>query len=136
MGNDLSGSAHANNTRVKIHVTNLDTLDEFEGNDLVNTDYLPKLQSWIQKKKYACNENYKTGPSTGHEEDESILQLQVDIFNFGLRKIEKSDMDKIKEEMEALKHERLMIDREMKLFNFHFFSLNSRDGARHPSGYG
>ena len=32
-------------------------------------------------------------------------------------------MDKIKEEMEQLKHERLMIDREMKLFNFYFFSM-------------
>jgi hypothetical protein len=36
-------------------------------------------------------------------------------------------MEKIKEEMEALKQERLMIDREMKLFNFHFFSMTNRD---------
>ena len=32
-----------------------------------------------------------------------------------------------KEEMDALKQERLMIDREMKLFNFHFFSMTNRD---------
>lgn len=37
-------------------------------------------------------------------------------------------MEKIKEEMEALKQERLMIDREMKLFNFHFFSMINKDG--------
>lgn len=36
-------------------------------------------------------------------------------------------MEKIKEEMDALKQERLMIDREMKLFNFHFFSMTNRD---------
>ena len=36
-------------------------------------------------------------------------------------------MEKIKEEMEALKQERLMIDREMKLFNFHFFSMTNKD---------
>jgi len=50
----ISGHAPQNNdgTNVKIHVTNLDSLDEYEGNSTVNTDYLPKLQSWINKKKY------------------------------------------------------------------------------------
>jgi hypothetical protein len=46
-----------------------------------------------------------------------------------LKKIEKSDMEKIREEMEALKQERLMIDREMKLFNYHFFSVMNKDAA-------
>ena len=56
--------------------------------------------------------------------DQDLLLLQVDIFKFWLKKIDKSDIEKIKEEMEALKQERLMIDREIKLFNFQFFSLN------------
>ena len=38
-------------------------------------------------------------------------------------------MEKIKEEMEVLKQERLMIDREMKLFNFHFFSMLNKEGG-------
>lgn len=49
-----------------------------------------------------------------------------------LKKIDKSDMEKIREEMDALKQERLMIDREMKLFNFHFFSSHTKENK----GYG
>lgn len=126
MGPDSSMN-HSSGSSVKIHVTNMDSLDEYEGISLVNNDYMPKLQSWIQKKKYSCTENYHTGAATGHEDHESILSLQVDIFKFMLKKLDKSDMDKIKEEMDCLKQERLMIDREMKLFNFHFFSLCSKD---------
>ena len=133
MGPD-SSSAAGSASNVRIHVTNNDTLDEYEGQSLVNNDYMPKLQSWIQKKKFSCTENYRTGAHTGHEDHESVLELQVDIFKFGLKKIEKSDMDKIKEEMEALKHERLMIDREMKLFNFHFFSTHAKDNKPHAYG--
>jgi hypothetical protein len=44
-------------------------------------------------------------------------------------------MEKIKEEMEALKQERVMIDREMKLFNFHFFTLNNKE-VQHKTGLG
>ena len=32
-----------NGSNVKIHVTNLDSLDEYEGISIVNNDYLPKL---------------------------------------------------------------------------------------------
>ena len=70
-----------------------------------------------------------------HDVDEEGLQLQVDIFKFYLKKIEKSDMEKIKEEMEALKLERLQIDREMKLFNFYFFSMTNKESS-HKSGLG
>lgn len=124
MGSDAT-SAQSQGSKVKIHVTNLETLDEFEGNHAINTDYLPKLQSWINKKKYQCLEQYPTA------DDDLLLQLQVDIFKFMLKKIEKSDMEKIKEEMEALKQERLMIDREMKLFNYHFFTMVGRDHTQH-----
>jgi hypothetical protein len=127
---DASLWAAGSASNVKIHVTNNDTLDEYEGQSLVNNDYMPKLQSWIQKKKFSCTENYRTG----HEDHESILELQVDIFKFALRKIEKSDMEKIREEMESLKQERLMIDREMKLFNFHFFSSHTKDSKSHSYG--
>lgn len=58
-------------SNVKIHVTNLDSLDEFEGTSLVNNDYLPKLQSWINKKKYNCSENF-SGMS-GQCDDEDAL---------------------------------------------------------------
>lgn len=84
----------------------------------------------MNKKKYSCTEKY----SDGHETEDS-LQLQVDIFKFALKKIDKSDMEKIKEEMEALKQERIMIDREMKLFNFHFFTLNNKE-VHHKTGLG
>ena len=119
----MGESPQTNSSSVKIHVTNMDSLDEFEGVSMVNNDYLPKLQSWINKKKYSCSENY----NAGHMEHESVLSLQVDIFKFNLTRLEKSDMEKIKEEMEQLKHERLMLDREMKLFNFHFFSSMGKD---------
>lgn len=119
------GVPAGNGSNVKIHVTNLDSLDEYEGVSTVNNDYLPKLQSWVNKKKYSCTEKYS---EYGQQvESDDLLQLQVDIFKFWLKKIDKSDMEKIKEEMEALKQERIMIDREMKLFNFHFFSMTNKD---------
>ena len=52
------GVPAGNGSNVKIHVTNLDSLDEYEGVSTVNNDYLPKLQSWVNKKKYSCTEKY------------------------------------------------------------------------------
>jgi hypothetical protein len=43
-GFDSQGmNSGSNGSNVKIHVTNLDSLDEYEGTSIVNNDYLPKL---------------------------------------------------------------------------------------------
>lgn len=68
MGSSTNGS------NVKIHVTNLDSLDEYEGISIVNNDYLPKLQSWINKKKYSCTENISNDNQKMDDEDD-LLQL-------------------------------------------------------------
>lgn len=51
--------------------------------------------------------------------------MTIDIFSFVLEKVEKSEMDKIREEMEVLRNERRAIEREMKMFSFLFFGAGS-----------
>jgi len=78
-------------------------------------EYLPKLIKWINKKKFKCQ---VIKGEQGREE----LELEVEIFKYKLNKKNKTDFDKVREEMRNLKNDKLSIDREMKLFNFYFFT--------------
>ena len=65
----------------------------------------------MQKGRYQCNQSQAI-------DGDHQLYLNIDIFAFVLRKVDKSELDKIKEEMEALKAEREVLDKEIKMFNF------------------
>lgn len=93
-------------------MVNTETLEEYEGQASLNQDYVPKLSHWIQKKKFKCT------PSA----QQDALKLQVDLFGFDLKKKEKTDIQKVNEEVAKLQEDKLMIDKEMKLFNFYFFN--------------
>lgn len=41
---------------VLITAKNTDTLEEYQVKNYVNPDYLSKIQSWIEKSKYICEE--------------------------------------------------------------------------------
>ena len=72
---------------VIIHASNTETLDDYQSELLkVEADHLPKIQSWIDKRKFRISPNEKT------------LELTVgDLFKYSLDRQEKSDMEKIRE---------------------------------------
>jgi hypothetical protein len=55
---------------------NTDTLEEYSRREYINPDHLPKIQYWLEKRKFECEE---TSPCK--------LSLQIDsLFDFTLEK--------------------------------------------------
>lgn len=59
-------------SNIIICVKNTDNLEEFSLRTYMEPEYIPKLQKWIEKNKYRC------------EETIDDVKLQVQIFNFSL----------------------------------------------------
>lgn len=60
--------------------------DEWRGNAFLNNQYLDKCHRWVNKGKYQCvtlNNN-------------SEMELKVQIFKFNLKKVEKTDLESLK----------------------------------------
>jgi len=71
---------------VSVRVKNTDTLDEYRGESFCNPLFFEKISQWIKKKKYDCkaiNNN-------------SEMELKVEIFKFPLKKVPKSDVEILK----------------------------------------
>lgn len=82
-------------------------------------EYIPKLQKWIEKNKFTC------------EETIDDVKLKVQIFNFSLNKTPKTDTEVIRDEMTDIKKENVALMRDMKLFQHYFFNFwkeRSREG--------
>ena len=78
----------------------------------MDLDYIPKLQKWIERKKYKCDE----------EMDD--LELQIgSLFTFTLPKSSKSDAEVVREELRQLKQEKMSLMRDFKLFQHYFFNF-------------
>ena len=111
--------AKKNLSNIVISVKNADNLEEFSLKTHIEPDYLPKLQKWIEKNKFTC------------EETIDDVKLKVQIFNFSLSKTPKTDTEVIREEMVDIKKENVALMRDMKLFQHYFFNFwkeRSRDG--------
>ena len=81
---------------ILVTAKNTDTLEEYSKRDFVNPDYLAKLQYWLDKRKYACEE---TSPTT--------LHLSIDnLFDFNLERTARSDAEMIRDELAELKREK------------------------------
>lgn len=90
---------------IELTVKNVDTLQQFTNKAHLDTDYIPKLQKWIDKKRYTCDE----------EMDD--VQLQIgQLFTFTLPKSTKSDEELVREELRELKREKMLLMRDFKLF--------------------
>ena len=101
-----------------ISVKNVDNLDEFSSKTFIQPEYIPKLQKWIEKNKFKC------------EETIDDVKLKVQIFDFSLRKSGKTDTEVIRDEMVDIKKENTVLMRDMKLFQHYFFNFwkeRSRD---------
>ena len=107
---DFEGIVKAPN--IELTVKNNDTLEQFTNQAYLDTDYLPKMQKWIDRNKFVCSE----------ELDD--LQLTVGtIFAFNLSKSSKSDAEVVKEELRDLKREKVLLMRDFKLFQHYFFNF-------------
>lgn len=84
----LFGQKQAQSSIV-LHASNTASLDDYTSELLkVESDHLPKIQSWINKRKFRI---------TSNSEDNSKMVLTVgDLFSYPLEKQDKSDMDKIR----------------------------------------
>ena len=51
---DFEGLVQAPN--IELTVKNMDTLQQFTNKCHLDLDYIPKLQKWIDRKKYTCDE--------------------------------------------------------------------------------
>lgn len=104
---------------VSIRVKNSDTLEEFRGESYCNPQFLSKIGRWIKKGKYECkalNNNAE-------------LELKVEIFKFPLKKVPKSDIDILKQEICQMRKENNRIKGELKMGR-HFFLNHWRDRYR------
>lgn len=98
-GIDFEGLVKTPN--IELTVKNTDTLQQFTNQCYLDLDYVPKLEKWIYRKKYTC------------DEDLSDLQLQIGaLFSFTLPKSTKSDAEVVREELRALKREKTLLMRE------------------------
>jgi len=97
---------------VRVQVKNIDTLDEYLATTSLDAAYLPKVEKWLHQKKYSCEERAKE------------LTLSVNgCFVFQLKRSSKSDSELIREELQAIKREKQLIMRDLKLFNYYFYSF-------------
>lgn len=96
---------------IQIIVKNSDNLDEFTVKTYIEPEYIPKLQKWIEKNKFIC------------EETIDDIKLHVQIFNFKLRKSNKTEVQVLKEEINDIKSENTSLMRDMKLFQHYFFNF-------------
>ena len=100
-------------------VKNVDTLQQYTTTAHMDLDFIPKIQKWVGRQKYVC--------------DEQMDDLQISIgsiFNFTLQRSTKSDAELVKEELADLKREKVSLMRDFKLFQHYFFSFwkeKSRD---------
>jgi hypothetical protein len=81
---------------VVITAKNTDTLEEYSVKNFIEPDYLPKIQHWLEKNKYLCEET-----------SQNTLELSIDhLFDFKLEKTQRSDAETIRDELAELKREK------------------------------
>jgi hypothetical protein len=89
-------------------------LDEYKSQQFpVDSDHLPKINRWISRRKFNIT------PS--ENADELLLNLG-DLFNYQLKKEEKTDMQKIREMMRQINDQKTEFDSKQKLFEYAFFN--------------
>lgn len=80
-------------------------------------EFLPQLERWIKKRKFTVK---ILNDAEGRPVE---LLLQVEIFKFVLRKLKKKEEKLLQEELKLLRIQNEKIKKEIKLFNFYFFSF-------------
>ena len=102
---------HEGHTNLYIHAKNLENLNEYEAKVWFNPDYVMKLQKWINKRRYECEDVCK-----------GKIKVVVDIFTFILEKSKKTDTELIRSELGEVKKESDQLLKDLKLFNYYFLN--------------
>ena len=98
-------------TEATICAHNPETLNEYKCVASLDTDHIPKLQSYVRKNKFNITER-----------SEDLIDLCIgNLFNYQLQKQQKTELNKIKEMTEIVKQQAIDIDRDQKLFQYWFF---------------
>lgn len=86
----------AQKVEIALSAKNAVTLDEYKCNALFQNEYIAKLEKWISKGRYSCSliEDSASGKTQ--------LNLVVEIFNFILDKVERDDIEMLKDEFKNL----------------------------------
>jgi hypothetical protein len=111
MDDELGGLAEKPN--LNIRVKNTDTLDEYKGLVYLKSSFTGKLHKWISKHKYQCV------PLNNNSE----LELRVEIFKFVLKRVPKSDVEQLKQDICLMRKENNKLKGELKLFRYYFLNL-------------
>ena len=88
-------------------------MDEYRGESFCNPQFFEKIGRWIKKKKYECkalNNN-------------SEMELKVEIFKFPLKKVPKSDVEILKQEICAMRKDNQKLKGELKMFRYYFLNM-------------
>jgi len=104
-------NAEANNLNIRVKCST--TQEEFKGQAFLQTQFIDKLQKWVNKGKFSCvamNNNTE-------------MELRVQIFKFQLKKLEKSDIESLKQEVCQMRKDNEKLKGELKLFRYYFLHL-------------
>jgi hypothetical protein len=102
----LSQTSVGDQAEIGLYVKNTTTLCEYATRCNFQASFIPKLQKWLEKDRYTIVENG------------SNIELCVQIFNFKLERIQRDDLEVLKDEFQTLKNQSIAIDQEMKIFTY------------------
>ena len=111
--NDIEHEESADRANVTVRVKNTDTIDEYRGESFCNPLFFDKISQWIKKKKYetkAINNN-------------SEMELKVEIFKFPLKKVPKTDVEILKQEICQMRKDNTRLKGELKMFRYYFLNM-------------
>ena len=81
-----------NEAQISINLVDQLSKEEFEGKSDFNADFMPKLQKWINQKRFQVSEC-----------DDGSRNVRIsDMFDFKVEKKEKTDVEKVEAELKIL----------------------------------
>lgn len=109
----LDAAADPQRQNVSVRVKNTDTLDEYRGESYCNPQFLQKIYGWIKKNKYECRSL----------NNNSEMELKVEIFKFPLKRVPKSDVEILKQEICQMRKDNQRLKGGLKMFRYYFLNM-------------
>ena len=104
---------------LKLTATNTQTLDHYESYAFLQPIYVQKLIKWLKKGKHV----HQILPS-------GKIELKLKIFSFELEKVQKSEVEVLKEEVCNMRKENKMLMGKLKMFRYYYFKYWNDKVAR------
>ena len=104
---------------LKLTATNTQTLDHYESYAFLQPIYVQKLIKWLKKGRHV----HQILPS-------GKIELKLKIFSFELEKVQKSDIEVLKEEVCNMRKENKTLMGKLKMFRYYYFKYWNDKAAR------